>query len=154
MTLTEPQKTLRKNSHAGEPKPGRRVGYTVSIIVNAVMLFVTVNLLEWGWFDWLTDEFDRVVPWAVFSLSASIAVTAIYMAFDAPWFKSLTQAALAVISFIVTLRIWNVFPFDFTGYDGPWTGFTEVILLIVLVGSAMAAVIESARFIIRLATSR
>jgi len=144
-TQTEPRPIRR-----GEPTAGRRFGYTVSIVINAVMLFIANNLMEWEWFPWLTNEYDRVLPWIAFSIGATMIVNAMYLAYDMQWFKSLTQAGLAVIAFIVTVRLFRIFPFDFSAYDFPWTGITEAILILAIVGTAIAVVVEGTRFIVRL----
>jgi len=156
MTLTEPPVTqtphpVRETPPKADRKVGYKVGYIVAIGVNALMLYIANNLLEWDWFPWLTSEFDRVLPWIVFSLGASILVNAMYLFYDLAWFKSLTQAALAIITVVVTMRLYLIFPFDFSAYDGPWTGLTEAVLIIFTIGAGIAAMVEGTKFLIRLA---
>lgn len=151
MTLTDLPSTTTSRVEKKASPAGRRFGNIVSIAVNAVMLFIAHNLLDWGWFPWLTEAFNDVLPWITFSLLASMLVSAIYLFYESPWFKSLTQSLLAGISFLVTWQIYDVFPFDFSAYDGPWTGLTEAALIFVMIGSGIAFVVEGTRFIIRLA---
>lgn len=150
MTLTDPQSTTNQPRQRTQERTGRTTGYVVGIAVNGVMLYIANNLLEWGWFPWLTSAFNDVLPWITFSLLASMVVNAVYIFFDVGWFKSLTQALLAGVSFLVTWQLYDVFPFDFSAYDWAWTGFTEAALIFVMIGTGIAFAVESTKFILRL----
>ena len=137
-TLTHPR--------PGRTKPGpspatRRFGYMVAILVNVALLIAANNLLAWDIFPFLTNDFERVLPILNVSLGAAIAVNLIYLGFDAAWFKSLTQIGLLAISLVVTVRLYQVFPFDFSAYDFGWKSVAEwaLILAIVAVGIGVAA---------------
>lgn len=58
----------------------------------------------------LTDQFTRVLPLVNLSLVATIAVNAVYLAYDDRWFAALTQTVLLAISMAATVRINRVFP--------------------------------------------
>jgi hypothetical protein len=74
-------------------------------------------------------------------------VNLIYVAYDAPWFKSLTQIFLAAIAMAVTVRTYQVFPFDFSAYDFNWTAVTRVVLVLVMVGIVIAIIVESVKLV-------
>lgn len=145
MTLTQ----LRPATETPQ-QSGRRFGYLVSIAINATLLLIVTNLLDWGWFPWITPEFDRVVGWISFSIVATLLVNAMYLSYDRPAFKAVSQAALNAVTFVVAMRVYRIFPFDFSSYDGPWTGLTEAILVISMVGAAIGAVLETGKFFVRL----
>lgn len=124
-------------------RKGRQAGYVIAIVVNLVMLVITWNILEWGWAPFLTSDFAQIVPWVSFSLIASVAMNAIYLLDDRPDVKSLGQMALNLISLVVTYRIWQVFPFDFSAYDFNWDLLTHVILILAFVGSGVGLAAET-----------
>lgn len=95
----------------------RQVGYAVSIVVNAILLVVAHSLPSWG-LPFLTPAFVDVL-WAIdLSLGASIVANAVYFAYDASWFRNLTQIALTGLSLVSTVALYRVFPFDFGGASG------------------------------------
>ena len=53
------------------------------------------------------------------------------------------QITLNLISLVVTYRIWQVFPFDFSAYDFNWDLLTQVILILAMVGSGVGLVAET-----------
>ncbi len=124
-------------------RKGRQAGYVIAIVVNLVMLVVAQNILEWGWAPFLTSDFASILPWVSFSLIASMAMNAIYLLDDRPDVKSLGQMTLNLISLIVTYRIWQVFPFDFSAYDFNWDLLTHVILILAFVGSGVGLAAET-----------
>jgi pheromone shutdown protein TraB len=126
---------------------GKKVGYGIAIAVNGLMLFVANNLLEWDWLPWLTEAWNDVLPLVSFSLIASMVINLVYMAFDVDWFKSLTQAILAGISLFVTVRVFQVFPFDFTAYESGWETLTRAILIFMMIGITIGMVVETVKFI-------
>jgi hypothetical protein len=115
-----------------------RFGYIVAIIVNAAMLFIANHLLDWGWPAFITDDFGEVLWLIDISFLATIAVNSIYMAYDPAWFKSICQIGLGAISMAVAIRMYQVFPFDFTGYEFDWVSLTRFVLVLTMVGTGIA----------------
>jgi hypothetical protein len=128
--------TTQKAERRRPPRGTRRLGYGISIGVQVALLIVVNNLVEWDVFSFITDEFNELVPYINVSLVASIVVNAVYFAFDPRWFKSLSQAILNVVSLVVIVQTYRIFPFDFSGSSFNWTAVTRVCLvsLMVLVG--------------------
>jgi hypothetical protein len=67
--------------------------------------------------------------------------------FDPTWFKSLTQIGLSVISLMVTVRLFRVFPFDFSPYEFGWETITRVVLILVMIGITIGIITESVKFV-------
>ncbi len=111
-------------------------------MVNVVLLFVVTNLLEWDLVPFLTDDFDRVVPIISLSLAATIAVNVLYLVSDTARLKSLTQIGLLGINMAATVRLFQVFPFDYTAYDFDWAAVTRVVLIASMLGIGIAAIVE------------
>lgn len=123
-------------------KPGRRIGYAVAIVVNAAGLVIVNNVLDWGWFPWLTEEFQDVLPILNVSLAASVAANAVYLAFDPRWFKAAAEFVLLSISLAVTIRMLRVFPFDFSAYEFSWDIVARSLLGISIFGIAVGMVAQ------------
>ncbi len=106
-------------------RPAVEVGYVIAIAMNAVGLWVTRRLLEWGWPRFLTDDFEQLLPILTVSFVAGMVVNALFVVADPPRFKALCNVVTSVISLVVAVRTWQVFPFDFssTRSTGPgWHG--------------------------------
>jgi hypothetical protein len=139
--------TVAQPTHTWTSPTTRRMGYVIAIAVNAGLLFVAHNILAWDILPFLTDDWEELVPIISVSLLASMLVNLIYVAYDAPWFKSLTQIFLAAIAMAVTVRTYQVFPFDFSAYDFNWTAVTRVVLVLVMVGIVIAIIVESVKLV-------
>ncbi|MDH5371489.1 MAG: hypothetical protein OEX97_00950 [Acidimicrobiia bacterium] len=123
----------------------RRFGFVIAAAINGALLFAVNNVLTWDVLPFLTEEFEDVVPLITLSLAAAIVANLIYVVFDPKWFKSLTQIGLAGISMAATVRLYRVFPFDFSAYDFGWEPIARGILIIAIVGIAISVVAEAVK---------
>jgi hypothetical protein len=123
--------------------PARRFGYLVAIGINVVMLVIANNILDWGWLPWLTDDFSGVVWLINVSLVVTILLNLAWLAFDPAWYRSAGQIVSNIVSLVVTVRIYQVFPFDFSGYDFNWGALTRVVLILAIVGAAIGTLVEA-----------
>ena len=121
----------------------RRSGYVVAIAVNVVMLYVVNNLLAWDILPFLTNDFGRVLWLIDISLLATIIVNLMYVAYDRSWFRSLGQIGLNLISLVVAVRMYQVFPFDFSGSTYDWTQIVRVVIIFTILGTAVGAIVEA-----------
>jgi hypothetical protein len=143
--------TKRRPRKVEPSRTGRRIGYVIAAAINVALLYFVNNLLNWDLSPFLTDDFERVIPLINVSLVATIVVNVIYLFFDRRWFKSLTQIGLAGIAMAATVRLYRVFPFDFSAYDFAWATLARAVLIIAMVGMAIAIVAETVKLIVRLA---
>jgi hypothetical protein len=121
---------------------GRRIGYVVAIIINAALLYLINARPGWQTWDVLTADFLTVLWIINLSLSLSLIANALYLVYDAPWFRAMCELVLAVVSLIVAVRVYQVFPFDFTAFAYAWTVLARVILVIAMFGSAIAIIVQ------------
>jgi hypothetical protein len=128
---------------------GSHVGYTIAILVNAVMLVFTLNIVEWGWFPFLTAEFSEVVPWISLSLIITILANLINLFDDGPSIRSAGQIAINLTGALATLRLWQVFPFDFSGYEFNWEITARIVLILAMVGSLAGLLAEVVKLVSR-----
>ena len=129
-------------------RAGRRFGHGVAVVINVAMLLAVQYILEWGWLPFLTDEFADVVPWISLGLAATIVANLVYQFNDTSVVKSSGQILVNLISFLVTYRIFLVFPFDFSGSTFNWEVVVRVLLVLAMVGAGLGVLAE----VIKLAT--
>lgn len=128
------------------PSPAqRRPGYVVAIAVNAVMLWGAHRILGWGWLPFLTSDWTRVLPVLTASLVTAIVLNVLFVGYDGVWLKAPADIVMAVFGIVVSVRMWQVFPFDFTGYAFGWTTVARVLIVLSIAGSATAIVVELGR---------
>ena len=147
------QTTTKPKPSPTKPPPSpatRRFGYFVAMLVNVAMLIVVNNLLAWDILPFLTDDFARVIPIINVSLGAGILVNLLYLLSDPAWLKSLTQIGLLGISIAATVRLYRVFPFDFSAYEFNWETTGQVLLILAIAGAGIGIIAE----FVKLATTR
>ena len=115
----------------------------IAIVFNVAFLVVVNNVVEWGWFSWVTADLNDVLPIINVSLIASIVANAAYLAFDPPWFKSTAEFGLLIISLTVAVRLLQVFPFEFST-DG-WETLTRGLLIGVIAAIGLAMIVQLVR---------
>lgn len=121
---------------------GRKVGYAVTIVLNGVLLFIVNNLLAWGWFPWLTDDFEQVLPILNTSIIVSMIVNTVFLAYDPRWFKTVADILTTSLSIAVGVRMWQVFPFDFSGYEWDWARTARWIIAIGIIGATIGLIVN------------
>jgi hypothetical protein len=140
MTVSEPAPASTRR------RAGTTSGYVAAIVVNVIILALVNSDALWRWLTFVTDDIDRVLPLIELSLLASIVVNAAYLAYDAQWFASLTQVGVLGINLLATVRMLEVFPFDFPPDGIAWATIARVVLTVALVGVAIAILVEVVRF--------
>ena len=115
-----------------------RSGYIATIIINVIGLVILNTLPSWH-LSFITDQFPTVL-WAFnLSISATIVANALFLAYDAAWFKHIAQIALNGLAVVVLYTLYRVFPFAF-GPLGNQLGHIALLLCIFAVG--IATVVE------------
>lgn len=142
-TVAPPQRTDR----TGPGVAARRFGYLVAIAANAIMLWLAHQLLDWGWPSFLTDDFDQVLGLITASFVASMVVNAGYLVHDRGRFRALGDLVIAAFGFVVSLRMWDVFPFDFSGWQTDWSWLVRTALVVGIGGTAIAMIVNAVRLI-------
>lgn len=120
----------------------RRVGFVVAIAINIVMLWVANNLLGWDVLPFLTADFGRLLWLIDLSLAATIAVNAFWVLYDPQWFRSLGQIGLNILSAVVAVNMYRVFPFDFSAYSFDWELVARAVIVLSIVGLALGSIVE------------
>jgi len=128
-------------------RAGIRFGYAVAVVVNMVGLIVVLNILDWGWLPFLTEEFADVVPWIAWSMVISIVLNLVYQFNDTIPVKSTGQIISNLISIAVTYQVLTVFPFDFSGSQFDWALITRIVLILAMVGAGVGVLTEVVKLV-------
>lgn len=124
-------------------RPYRRASYIATVVVNLVLAWVANNLVAWGWFDWLTEDFDQALPAINASFAATIVANVVYMFYDRKLFKKLVDLIPTFLSLRAALVLWRVYPFDFSAYSFNWDAVTRVLLALVVLGTGIGLVVSA-----------
>ena len=68
-----------------------------------------------------------------------------FLVYDAEWWKSLVNVGGAIIGFVITCGMYQVYPFDFSGYAVNWSWLVTTVLIVGMVVAVIAAIAESVR---------
>jgi hypothetical protein len=122
------------------PSASAQAGYAVSIVVNAILLYIVHHVTTWG-VPFLTPAFEDVL-WAIdLSLGATIVANAFFMAYDRGWFRHLSEMVLDALALLSTYTLYRVFPFQFD--DAWWYQVAGVALLAVMLAVSIALIVNA-----------
>lgn len=131
----------------------RRFGYTVAIVVN-VVLFVLVNERPgWETLSFLTDDFTLVLPFVNASIVAGIIANTVYVVLDPVWLRAVGDIVTTSVGLVAMVRLWQVFPFDFTQTFVDLEVVARVVLVVGVVGSVIGIVAAAVRLVRSLTTA-
>jgi hypothetical protein len=139
MTVTAP---VRRPSLAG-----RRFGYLLAAIINAVILYLVNGRPGWQSVDFLTDDTTRVLWLFNVSLVVGIVVNLGYAGHDPPWLIASGNLVTTAIGIAVLARIWQVFPFDFGDASFDWSLLIRVLLIAGIAGAVIGVVAHTVSLI-------
>jgi hypothetical protein len=122
-------RTGRQQSQAG-----RRGGYVVSILINAVLIFLLDAHPGWHAVPFLTPATEQVIGLVTLTLAAGIAANVVYFIADPPRLRAFGDLVTLTISLITTVRVLEVFPFAFHGSMAYWSVVVRVLLIVGIVG--------------------
>lgn len=121
-----------------------RSAYWVAIVINAILLFVAHNLLNWD-VGFVTEEFSAVL-WVIdLSLGATIAANIVFLFYDPAWFRHLTQVALNAVAFVAIYTIFTVFPFALSGLADL---AVRIALIAAMVGLGIGTIVEVVQLVL------
>lgn len=137
----EPDRTATQEGAQGRTATYAWVGYVAVAACNLALLWVVHQLLDWGWPAFLTDEFAGMLPLLTASLLANVAVDLSLLVHDRGRFRVFTEVVTTGFGLAVALRLLEVFPFDFTGYEQDWTGAVRGLLILLIAATGVAMVV-------------
>jgi hypothetical protein len=138
--------------HRRQPVASRRLGYTIAVAVNALLIYLVNVSPGWDAVPFLTPATTEVLPWVNASIIAGVIANAVYVAWDPTWFKALGDIVTTSIGIVAMVRIWQVFPFDFTGSSFDWALVAKFALGFGIGGSIVAIIVALVTLVRSLAT--
>ncbi|MGH4025199.1 MAG: hypothetical protein ACRDRV_11535 [Pseudonocardiaceae bacterium] len=114
----------------------------IAAVLNAALLYLLNVAPGWQALSFLTKDTPHVLALVNFSLLAGVVVNAMYLACDPPWLKSLGDLVTTGIGLAVLIRLWQIFPFDFSGTSFNWTLLVRVVLVVAAVGAVIGMVTQ------------
>lgn len=136
---------IRRRVEASIARGATRFGYVVAAAINGVVLWIAHQLPEWEWPGFLTRDYDGLLPILTFSFVVGIVANLVYAWNDRWPVKQLGELLTDAIGFVVAVRVWQVFPFDFSEYDADWSWLVRTILVVAMVGTAIGFVAETVK---------
>jgi len=140
MTLTE---TASKRPAVGD----RRVGYVVAVLVNAAVLYAVNVWPGWQALPFLTEDMRLVLGLVNASMLVSIVANMVYFVADPRWLKALGDIVTTAVGIAALVRMWQIFPFDFSGSSFDWALVVRVAMGVAIGGSAIALVVAFVSFV-------
>lgn len=137
---------MARRDSAPRRRAGRRFGYAVSVVVNLVLWYLVNVRPGWSAVPFLTDDLTQVLDLFNLSVLAGAAVAFASLFYDPPWFVAATDVGLALVSVVLSWRLLEVFPIDFSGLGYDLTTLARVLLVVGLVGSVLALIAGVVRF--------
>ena len=120
----------------------RRFGYLVALAINAALLYGANCWPGWDAVPFLTQDTPKVLGIVNASLIAGMVANAVYIGWDPPRLKAFGDIVTTAIALVATVRIWQVFPFDFGASGFPWETTARVLLVIAIVGSGLGILVS------------
>jgi hypothetical protein len=125
----------------------RRVGYAVAVLVNLVLLFLLNIKPGWQAASFLTDDTPQVLILLNVSLLAGMVANLVYIVADGRLVKTLGDLTTTAIGLAVLIRVWYVFPFDFTAYAVNWGLIVRAVTALGLAGTGIALIVHTVALI-------
>ncbi|MFX1819072.1 hypothetical protein PV768_04705 [Pseudarthrobacter sp. CC4] len=119
-----------------------RGGNIGSVLVNAVLLWGINIWPGWKVVPFLTADMERVLGIINASLTAGIIANLIFVVIRNRGVMALGNLAVLGIGLAATLRMLEVFPFDFGDSWSGWPVVVRVLLVLGIVGSIIGMVVE------------
>ncbi len=134
--------SVRRHSTAA-----RRTGYLVAAAVNLVLLWLILVWPGWEALSFLTDQFSEVVGLMSASLLVGAAANLVYVVADPPRVRAAGQLVVSAFSLAVTVRLLQVFPFDFSGWSFDPSWLVRLLLWLAVLGTVVGMVTELVRLV-------
>jgi hypothetical protein len=130
----------------------RRAGYLVGAAINVAMLYLVNVKPGWEAVPMLTDTVPRVLPLVNASIMAGLIANLVYLAYDAPWLRSLGDLTTGAFGLAALIAIWRTFPFTLNESPFDWALLARVLLALAISGTVLGIVTASTSLARRLGT--
>ena len=132
------------------PLPGqlsRRIGYTLAIVLDVVLLVLVNDAPGWQALPFLTEDFAAVLWLVNASIVAAVLANAVYVVHDPPWGRALGDVVTTSVGLAALVQLWQVFPFAFAQTSVDLDLVARWVLAIGIAGSVVGIVAGAARLV-------
>ncbi len=120
-----------------QSRAARRAGYVISILINAVLLYLLNAHPGWRSIAFLTPATAQVIVLVSVSLAAGIVANCGYFVTDPPRVRAFGDLVTMTIALVASVRVLEVFPFAFHGTVAFMSGLVHVILVVGIIGASI-----------------
>ena len=125
-----------------QPTASRRVGYSIAVVINAVLLYLINRSPGWEAVPFLTDDTPRVLGLVNASLIAGVVANALYLVCDPRWLRALGDIVTTSIGLAALVGLWNVFPFSFAAASVDWELVARWVIAVAIGGSLIGLIVS------------
>lgn len=122
----------------------RRAGYLVGVVLNGVLLILVNAWPGWDVLPFLTPAFPTVLGLVDLTLVAGLVTGLVQLWQDPEWLVALNGVVTTCAGLAALARLWQVFPFDFTGSSFDWALTARIVLVVGLAGSVIGLLAQVA----------
>lgn len=151
MTVASTTRNVRRTSR--QSPANRRVGYMISVLLNAAGLYIINIWPGWDAVPFLTSDTRQVLGIVNAVLIATLAANLLYVVTDPRWLVALGGLVTTLLGLIGLTRIWKLFPFDF-GPSSNWPLVFHIGLAVGIIGSCIAILVQLVQLSIALGRRR
>ncbi len=108
-------------------------------MINAAALWAVNVWPGWSALSILTDDTERVLTLVNLASVVALVANLVYLWHDSARVRALGGLVTTVTGLLAAARMLQVFPFDL---DDPWTTVVRILLVLAVVGSAIAIVVN------------
>jgi hypothetical protein len=121
----------------------RRFGYVVAVLSTRPCCAIAIGRAG---APFLTAEMVLVLGLVNASIVVNLAANLVYLVRDPRWLRALGDLLTTAVGLVALVRMWQVFPFDFSGDWAGWTLVARILLGLGIVGSAIGLVTACVSF--------
>lgn len=126
------------------PPGARRFGHLVAVAVDLALLWAVHHLLAWAWPSFLMPAFADLVPWLAASFVVGAVVHAVLVVRDTVRLRALGDLVTSVLGMVITIRTWEVFPFDLVGWQ---VAAARTVLVVGIVATTIGTLVSLLRLV-------
>ncbi|MDQ4488914.1 hypothetical protein RBS60_01735 [Sinomonas sp. ASV486] len=119
-----------------------REGAVPGIIVNAALLYLANVWPGWSIVPFLTPSTSQVMGAVNAAWIAGLVANAVYLVAGMPLLRALGEIVVLIFGIVAAFRIWDVFPFDFSGSSFDWALVARILLVIGIAGSFIGIIAQ------------
>lgn len=117
----------------GKSPFARRVGYAFGLLFSLLFLWIVTNVDTWS-LNWITEEWSQIESILRLSVTIDLIVYAVFLIGDARLIYYLGKLLTNIFGIYVSIRMFQVFPFDFNELAGGWGWLNSVFPVLIILG--------------------